>query len=702
MSTIIRYACVLIVVLLGTCWAADGAPAVAQLTGRHTRVVWTQDAGPTASVFVEQPTLRLMGLDSRDGAGERVILAEQRGYWKPLLSADGKRVYFTDKLEVDYGKVYGNVYVVSFDGTGLTRIMDGVGCEDVWTDPATGVEWIYLRIKERRQGGVIKRFRADRLDVNELVWDMTEECGSLQVSGDGLMASGAIGGGNSQGLFLLPNGGFHAMKGGCWPSMAPDDSHRMWVFHGGHRAVFLFTPTGGQVPGPTDTVTCELTANAPGLASGEVMHPRWTNDVRYLVMSGPYVSFDWNGAKPAGELAAGVDIYLGRISADCSTIEGWAKVTANQRGDYAPDAWIEPQHRAAAITAEGAPAAHLDRVPQAKSLSTADGVQFQYLDQGSPSQIEDPASGTIRICNVTLHGRARYARYGLVDLAGGSALLSHGEQGLAAARASGAFTFACSVTPAAIPGGRAATIVQCASAGSDPDFALVQVAGRLVVRLKAAKPLAPPDEIPICAATAGQSQRIVVSCASGQVACYHNGVRLAQSPAVSADPSAWSGRLTLGGGTWAGTVSDVMVLSRAISADEAVAHDRAAIARAQGTAPAKQVVVDAVLVEATPAPDPRAIAPYTRCLSLVAYDVERVVSGELAGKRFIAAQWSVMDERQLPEYRALKPGARMRLTLEAFADHPEQESERQTSSLDHVEDFAVYYDVTPAAALSAP
>lgn len=319
-STILSRACVLVVVLLGTCWAADGAPAVAQLTGRHTRVVWTQDAGPTASVYVEQPTLSLMGLDSRDGAGERVILAEQRGYWKPLLSAGGKPVYFTEK----------------------------------------------------------------------------------------------------------------------------------------------------------------------------------------------------------------------------------------------------------------------------------------------------------------------------------------------------------------------------------------------VVHLKSANPLAPPDEIALCAATAGQAQRIVISCSAGQIACWHNGVRLSQRPVASADPSLWAGRLALSDGGWAGTVSDIVVLSRVLTADEVMAHDRAATARAQGHTLAKQVVVDAVLIEATPAPDPRAIAPYTRCVSLAAWDVAQVVSGDLADKRIIVAQWSVMDERQLPEYLALKPGARQRLTLEALADHPEQDSERQTSGIDRVEDFAMYYDATPAAARSAP
>jgi hypothetical protein len=36
-----------------------------------------------------------------------------------------------------------------------------------------------------------------------------------------------------------------------------------------------------------------------------------------------------------------VEIYLGRFSADYSTVESWAPVTANSLGDSHPDAWID-------------------------------------------------------------------------------------------------------------------------------------------------------------------------------------------------------------------------------------------------------------------------------------------------------------------------------------------------------------------------
>ena len=43
-------------------------------------------------------------------------------------------------------------------------------------------------------------------------------------------------------------------------------------------------------------------------------------------------------------------------------------------------------------------------------------------------------------------------------------------------------------------------------------------------------------------------------------------------------------------------------------------------------------------------------------------------------KRINVAQWSILDARVVPAYTNLAKGQRCRLTLEAWSDHPEQES----------------------------
>src|SRR5262245_21524595 len=89
------------------------AASVRALTGAHTRIVWVQGDGtyPYAAGF----SLVLMGLDSDDGKGERVILGERGSYLKPMLIGGGKRIVFSTH-EKDFAKV--KTFVVNFDGTG--------------------------------------------------------------------------------------------------------------------------------------------------------------------------------------------------------------------------------------------------------------------------------------------------------------------------------------------------------------------------------------------------------------------------------------------------------------------------------------------------------------------------------------------------------------------------------------------------------
>ncbi|HUU70944.1 MAG TPA: hypothetical protein VM186_15560, partial [Planctomycetota bacterium] len=208
-----------------------------QLTGARTRMVWIQDAGPTACAFSEKPTLRLMGFDSRDGKGEREI-APIGSYVKPLFTADGNQIVFGNNVD-------NRIYVVNWDGTGQRAVTGpGTSFEDVWTDPRDGLTWIYAQLWEKRGDKdvrVIRRFRLDKPEMSELVWDRMQAW-HFQLSGDGRTASAGSGdGGNSmQGMFTLPNGNFYNMGGGCWPSAAPDFSNRAWVFRGHHRGIYVF------------------------------------------------------------------------------------------------------------------------------------------------------------------------------------------------------------------------------------------------------------------------------------------------------------------------------------------------------------------------------------------------------------------------------------------------------------------------------
>src|SRR5688572_23216541 len=74
--------------------ARKGAAAgVHALTGARARVVWVQGDG--TDPYAAGHSLVLMGLDTEDGKGERVILGERGSYVKPLLISNGRRILYT-------------------------------------------------------------------------------------------------------------------------------------------------------------------------------------------------------------------------------------------------------------------------------------------------------------------------------------------------------------------------------------------------------------------------------------------------------------------------------------------------------------------------------------------------------------------------------------------------------------------------------
>ena len=66
------------------------------------RIVWVQDMGDGRDVFAQGGNLRLMGLDTGDAQGERVISGAVGNYAKPLITPRGDRVVYTDRSRRRY------------------------------------------------------------------------------------------------------------------------------------------------------------------------------------------------------------------------------------------------------------------------------------------------------------------------------------------------------------------------------------------------------------------------------------------------------------------------------------------------------------------------------------------------------------------------------------------------------------------------
>jgi hypothetical protein len=113
----------------------------------------------------------------------------------------------------------------------------------------------------------------------------------------------------------------------------------------------------------------------------------------------------------------------------------------------------------------------------------------------------------------------------------------------------------------------------------------------------------------------------------------------------------------------------------------------------------EQIVVRARLLAATPPPKPESIAPYRRALLVNDYEVESVTKGTLNEKKFLAAQWGVLDAKVLPQKWQI--GTVYQLTLEKFADQPQLEGERLVSESDNF-DLNLYYVVDVAEPAAKP
>ena len=319
-----RFICVAFFAALALSCSAATDP-VRDLTQTHTRLVWCQDCGDGSDSIAEGNKLRLMGYDSDDGRAERVILGSYSNYVKPMLTADGKRIVFSNRQEQ-------KVSLVNWDGSGLKKIGTGFAIA-LWRDPGSLQEWVYIGQVQSNATALIniRRHLLDRPEISETVWDRTPlDIDNFQLSADARHASGLFPWPDC-GILDLPNGVVTKYGTGCWPALAPDQSLLLWIFDGAHRNLTLCAEGGRR--------RWQVVINtAPGNKGYEVYHPRWSNHSRYMELTGPYKISDLENRIRKG--GTEVEIYLGRFTPDFSSIEKWVQVTHNQRGDFFPDAWL--------------------------------------------------------------------------------------------------------------------------------------------------------------------------------------------------------------------------------------------------------------------------------------------------------------------------------------------------------------------------
>lgn len=293
------------------------------------RVVWTRDLGDGTDILGLRDQVVLLGYDSRDGRGERVILGERANYAKPLITPDGESIVFSVRRQQA-------VYAVDWDGSRLRRLADGFAL-DVWADPADGAQWVYVGVDETPTDPprypVVRRYRLDDPAISEVVWDAQPvNADSFQLSADGRTASALLPW-PVAGVVDLEHGTWRQLGEGCWTAFSPGEDPLFWYFDGAHRNVTI-------VDLDTEERWQVSVSDGPAFGGYEVYHPRWTNHPRALVLTGPYTVGDYaNKIRGGGDR---VEVHVGFLNETFTEVASWHRVTFNNEPDFYPDAWIEP------------------------------------------------------------------------------------------------------------------------------------------------------------------------------------------------------------------------------------------------------------------------------------------------------------------------------------------------------------------------
>ncbi|MCF6312575.1 MAG: LamG domain-containing protein [Verrucomicrobiales bacterium] len=647
------------------------------LTGAPSRLVWSRYLGKSADVFANGKQHQLWGVNTQDGLGARAILKDKGNYSRPLNSPDGKWIIYTDKHTERKGgkKSYSPVmHRVDWKGEQAEDLGKGYAV-DVWQDPETKVVWVYtvnLLPTERSSmfSSKLERFPIDDPKKRELVWDKTKlSIDNIQLSLDGKRASA---------LFPWPDVGVIDLvkkehwrnQHGCWPSMAPDNSHLAWVFDGSHKSVHVFADRGKKY-------SVVPVNQGPGMDGKEMYHPRWSNDVRFMVLTGPY-----KGAT-IGKSGKHAEIYIGKFDEQMKSVEAWLRVTDDNKADHFPDLWVK-----------GGAASQLDKLVvadkgggQAETAAgdrwPADSKGLIYVWENAAAQNQIKVAKLERTCKIKAHQRARFGRHFEMLTGGGSFAVDEASaKVLAAELDKGELAFQLRLT--------ASVNAQSGRILALGDLQILEEKGGELVFLSKG------EKFSLGKIQAGVPTHLAASLQAGQWVWYRDGKRLqGQAVGNTQQVKEAGSTLLLGDGAWRGSVEGLAVYSRSLEAGE-VAKDAAFWqTQAKSRKPASRVKLKAKLVEMTELRSVEELDTYRRALLFYTYEVEEVIEGKYEQKRVLVYHWSIMDRKALSSMpREL--GKSYVLEIEPLAEHPELISERRWS--DSFEVLDEYFDVaTPEA-----
>lgn len=650
--------------------AADmrrAARSVEELTGGPTRVVWVQSTEDHSDVFARGTALRLMGWDSRDGRGERVLLAGPSNFHKPLLSPCGEYVAYSDALE-------NAVYRWDWGNPEAQRLADGMALA-FWKDPRDHRVWLYIgRERNEERGfafGRIIRIPLDAPVDEEVVWTAaTVQIDSFQLSADGRRAAG---------LFPWPNAGiahlsehrWERIGRGCWVSMAPDNSYTMWIFDGSHRNLLMTDTRSGR--------RWEVNISRDSAGGHEVYHPRWSNHPDVFTFTGPYlIRSGGNNIRGGGPE---VEVHIGRFNEDRTEVADWIQLTENDRGNFYPDVWVERGVQdpiADEILEE-------PDVPEAPTKTIHDARLLLLWDRRDAENHIATRTDTPREPEEIPRQQARYGRFLEMDVRGGFFEL-HDPDGLIGRTIvdSGELTVSLYVMPddamddpADLMAVRTADGIAVILLAIENGYLTLQVIGALEPDAPVTRTLAPAPDGPA---------HVTITMDTESVHTFIDGTHISTAHGLMSLPPETIGTLFhFGGGpsanrNWSGFMEGIRIYGRALDATtvqhEAMIHTE----RARQRPPPRTIRLQARLLHASSTPTPEEIAPYRRGLLQNQYEIVDVLEGDFPGDQILINHWVILDGEVI-ETLQWQEGDIYEFLIEAVEDRPELEGERVSTDV---------------------
>lgn len=298
---------------------------ILELTGgRRVKAAWNQGT---------EQDQKLKFLDTKDG---QIIDLPFCGS-APLLTLDGRR------LVVSVGKgAERKVMIYDTEGKQSKELAQGPGNSvmAIWTDPKTKRDWIYVNDcgdngeAWNAPAGKIYRFPVDKPEARELFWDRTSSHMYLMFSADGTRACFEPSWSNigelkvvydAQGKCDQEKSVYKTFGGGCFPSMAPDNSYRLFRLEGDHKAISLCDADNKKVR--KVDVTGSLTRSQ--IKDGKnTWLTRWSTDPSFISL-----------VAPAGPDA---QIHLGRLNSAATKFDKWARISEEKGPQcWQSHVWIE-------------------------------------------------------------------------------------------------------------------------------------------------------------------------------------------------------------------------------------------------------------------------------------------------------------------------------------------------------------------------